>query len=103
MNDQTTVSLSTAEAEYVALSRAAQESTLARAINDWSWNDSQTVILEESQSRKILWLIQGQDKDIRNHYTVFVNVFRMDKCKCSIDQQLIGWVTSGPAPDKTKV
>lgn len=24
--------------------------------------------------------------------TIFVNVFRMDKCKCSIDQQLIGWI-----------
>lgn len=54
INDQTTVSPSTAEAEYVALSRAAQESTLAGAINDRSWNDSQTAILEESQSRRIL-------------------------------------------------
>lgn len=34
INGQTTVKLSTAEAEYVALSRAAQEITLAGAIND---------------------------------------------------------------------
>lgn len=47
---QATVSLSTAEAEYVALSQAAQESTwLKRLLTDLGMSDGPTVILEDNQ------------------------------------------------------
>lgn len=47
---QATVALSTAEAEYVALSQAAQESTwLKQLLSDLGMSDSLTVILEDNQ------------------------------------------------------
>lgn len=69
-----TVSLSTVEAEYVALSQAAQESSWSkRLLTDLGMSDSPTVILEDNQgaiaiAKNPVTHSRTKHIDIRYHY-----------------------------------
>jgi len=71
---QATVALSTAEAEYVAVSQAAQEGTwLKRLLTDLGMSDSSTVILEDNQgaiaiAKNPVNHSRTKHIDIRYHY-----------------------------------
>ena len=81
---QATVALSTAEAEYVALSQAAQEGTwLKRLLTELGMSDSPTVILEDNQGAMAIAKnpvnhSRTKHTDIRYHYI----------CECVQNEQV---------------